>query len=304
VDAAACFLHLTVHGQSPGDFDLNEHAIGGWRRHHKEADMFSFRSHSNRENEEQRQGNPEQRQREDHPGRGSEDWGQEWGEDWRGEREPQRGRSHPSSSGYGGYQPAPEDSGYRSQERSYPGDSPRGDMRGGRAMHWREGMERDRAQRGGQPTFGGGYFSDLGGGGGQSYSGGQRVYPNDPGYRQRAGQPMSRRPVGPKGYRRPDERVREDICERLAMNPYVDVRDVTVDVAAGVVTLGGTVRERREKYVIEEISDAVFGVMEVENHLRVLRPSGAGWPAGSDTGDEEALRGTSTVSPDRTLNKS
>ncbi|WP_237716921.1 BON domain-containing protein [Cupriavidus basilensis] len=85
----------------------------------------------------------------------------------------------------------------------------------------------------------------------------------------------------------------------------MDVGDVTVDVATGVVTLGGTVRQRREKYVIEEIADAVFGVMEVENHLRVLRPSGAGWATGSDTGDdEEALRGADTVPPNRTLNKS
>jgi hypothetical protein len=295
--------------------------------------MFSFRSHSSRESDEQRQRDQEAaRERREHhePGRGSEDWGREWGEDWRGEREARSGswyqqdtpagqqrgqwgrreygaadmggRGHPYSSGYGGYQPAPEDAGYRSRERgerSYPGDYPRSEVRGGRAMHWREGMERDRAQRGGQPSFGGGYFSDLGQGGGQSYGGGQRVYPDDPGYRQRAGQPAAtRRPVGPKGYHRPDERIREDICERLAMNPYVDVGEVTVDVAGGTVTLGGSVRERREKYVIEEIADAVFGVMEVENHLRVLRPAGSG------TGDEASRMGAGTISPDRTLNKS
>lgn len=300
--------------------------------------MFSFRSHSSRESDEQRQRNQEverERQREDHnPGRGSEDWGQEWGEDWRGEREArgssryqqdtsagqQRGqwsrreygaadtggRGDPYSSGHGDYQQPSDESGYSSRERgerSYPEDYSRSDVRGGRALHWREGMERDRAQRGGKPSFGGGYFSDLGHGGGQSYSGAQRVYPDDPGYR--GGEPARRRPVGPKGYRRPDERIREDICERLAMNPYVDVGDVTVDVAAGMVTLGGTVRQRREKYVIEEIADAVFGVLEVENHLRVPRSPGAGWAAGSGTGgDEEVLGDAGTVSPDRTLNKS
>ncbi|WP_237716922.1 hypothetical protein [Cupriavidus basilensis] len=208
--------------------------------------MFGFRNHSSRKSDEQRQRNQEaerERRHEDHnPGRGSEDWGQEWGEDWRGGREARGGSryqqdtpagqergqwgrreygaadmgggDYPYSGGYGGYEPASEESGYR----SHPEDCPRSDVRGGRAMHWREGMERDRAQSGGQHSFGGGYFSDLGQGG-QSYSGGQRAYADEPGYRQRTAQPAIRRPVGPKGYRRPDERIREDICERLAMNP-------------------------------------------------------------------------------------
>lgn len=256
------------------------------------------------------------------------------------------GTGHPYSSGYGGYRPAPQDSGYRSEEREsgygYRDEDrfgPRGRRselsdeddprqpgrgwhggeeewgeRGGRAMHWREGMERDRAQRAGQPSYGGGYFGDAGSGG-QSYSGGQRMYPDDPGYRRHAsytaqagapgGQRAGRRPVGPKGYRRADERVREDVCERLAMNPYVDVHDVSVEVANGVVTLDGTVRERREKYVIEDIADAVFGVTEVNNHLRVQRQPGAAWAAGSEVGgDDAAGTDTSGISPERTLNKS
>jgi osmotically-inducible protein OsmY len=262
------------------------------------------------------------------------------------------GTGHPYSSGYGGYRPAPQDSGYRSQEResgygyrdedrfgprgrrsetdereerrpgrAWGGEEDRGE-RGGRAMHWREGMERDREQRAGQPSYGGGYFGDPGRGG-QSYSGGQRVYPEDPGYRRRpllasqagapgmrgtqGGQHAGRRPVGPKGYRRSDERVREDVCERLAMNPYIDVGDVSVEVANGVVTLDGTVRERREKYVVEEIADAIFGVTEVDNRLRVQHQPGTAWATGSEAGGDESTvspaRGTGT-SPERTLNKS
>ncbi|AGW94912.1 hypothetical protein N234_33195 [Ralstonia pickettii DTP0602] len=250
-----------------------------------------------------------------------------------------RGRSSelgPRDEGYGrARQGAGEGRGWRGEderrERSEWGE------RGGRAMHWREGMERDREERAGQPSYGGGYFGDAGRGG-QSYSGGQRVYPDDPGYHRRtpyaeqAGQGSrhaGRRAVGPKGYHRPDERVREDVCERLAMNPYIDVGEVTVEVANGVVTLDGTVRERREKYVIEEIADAVFGVTEVDNRLRVQRQSGSAWAAGSEVGGDETLGGRSGslgtsgtggtggstsgtasgtspagTSPDRTLNKS
>jgi osmotically-inducible protein OsmY len=166
--------------------------------------------------------------------------------------------------------------------------------RGGRAMHWDEGMAGDRGQRDGQPSYGGGYFGDPRSGG-QSYSGGQRLYQDDMGYRGRGngGAGSARRPVGPKGYRRPDERVREDMCERLAMNPYVDVSDVSVEVSNGVVMLEGTVQARREKYVIEEIAEAVFGVTEVENRLRVQRNQGteragpvAGHLEGADTPPE------------------
>ncbi|WP_317922881.1 MULTISPECIES: BON domain-containing protein [unclassified Cupriavidus] len=253
------------------------------------------------------------------------------------------GTGHPYSSGYGGYSPSAQDSGYRSQERvsgyGYRDEDrfgPRGrggerderdsgardergerGERGGRAMHWREGMERDRSQRGGEPSYGSGYYGDSGRGG-QSFSGGQRVYPDDPGYRrsrafgQQAatqGQHAGRRVTGPKGYRRSDERVREDVCERLAMNPYIDVGEVSVEVANGVVTLDGTVRERREKYVIEEIADAVFGVTEVDNRLRMGTQGGRGsaWAAGSEVGGEDTGSGTAGsagISPERTLNKS
>ncbi|MFC4520270.1 BON domain-containing protein [Cupriavidus pinatubonensis] len=260
-----------------------------------------------------------------------------WGEQSYGAAD-MGGQGHPYSGTYGGYRPQAQDSGYREHEQqsrqrggrmgqggydsgNYEGsfDSSSGSSaygqgggdderrmyggRGGRAMHWDEGAARDRGQRGGQPSYGSGYYGDSRSGG-QSFSGGQRVYQDDgrdSGGRGRSSgmSGAARRPVGPKGYRRPDERVHEDVCERLAMNPYVDVSDVSVQVSNGVVMLEGTVKERREKYVIEEIAEAVFGVTEVENRLRVQRNEGterAGPVAGH-------LEGADT-SPQRTLNKS
>ncbi|NSX02657.1 BON domain-containing protein [Cupriavidus gilardii] len=82
------------------------------------------------------------------------------------------------------------------------------------------------------------------------------------------------RRVGPKGYRRSDERIREAVCERLAYAEGLDVSEVTVDVNGGIVKLGGTVRDRREKYDIEDLVDNVFGVTDVENDIRVRRDSG------------------------------
>lgn len=79
---------------------------------------------------------------------------------------------------------------------------------------------------------------------------------------------------GPRSYRRSDERIAEDLNERLTDDPYVDAGDVTVRVSDGVATLEGTVPERWMRYRVEDIADGCGGVKEVDNHLRVPRRSG------------------------------
>lgn len=73
----------------------------------------------------------------------------------------------------------------------------------------------------------------------------------------------------PRHYRRSDERVREEICERLADDARLDVTDVSVDVKEGRVMLEGTVPERRMKYVIEDTAAECLGANDVENRIRV-----------------------------------
>jgi osmotically-inducible protein OsmY len=58
------------------------------------------------------------------------------------------------------------------------------------------------------------------------------------------------------------------------MDDAVDVSEVTVDVEQGLVKLEGSVGDRYQKYRIEEIAAAVFGVCDVENHIRVGRERG------------------------------
>ncbi|MDW3684204.1 BON domain-containing protein [Cupriavidus sp. CV2] len=81
------------------------------------------------------------------------------------------------------------------------------------------------------------------------------------------------RRTGPKGYMRSDERIREDVCDRLATDHELDVSEVSVSVSSGVVTLEGTVTQRHVKYAIEDVADDVYGVSEVVNQIRV-RPYG------------------------------
>ena len=79
-----------------------------------------------------------------------------------------------------------------------------------------------------------------------------------------------RYPPGPKGYQRSDERIREDICDRLmrAAN-HIDSSEVTVEVAQGKVLLEGTVPARRMKHAIEDLADACLGVKDIDNRVRV-----------------------------------
>jgi hypothetical protein len=51
---------------------------------------------------------------------------------------------------------------------------------------------------------------------------------------------------GPKGYRRSDSRIREDVCDRLTDAPFLDASDIDVTVTDGEVTLSGTVHYREE----------------------------------------------------------
>ncbi|HZW04918.1 MAG TPA: BON domain-containing protein [Anaerolineaceae bacterium] len=81
---------------------------------------------------------------------------------------------------------------------------------------------------------------------------------------------------GPRGYRRSDERLREQIYERLTMNGWLDATQINIDVQDGQVTLTGTVKNRREKRLAEETVEDLMGSMlsnsqQVNNHLTVAQ---------------------------------
>jgi CBS domain-containing protein/osmotically-inducible protein OsmY len=144
---------------------------------------------------------------------------------------------------------------------------------------------------------------------------------------------------GPKGWQRSDERIHDDVCERLANEPGIDPSEVIVEVNGGNVVLTGSVPDRGMKYRIEDIVDGCSGVRDVDNRLRVNRggmggllgtgtmgmgtttDARSGASGGSDTGSRGSLlgrlfgfttgaklsdimtRNPRTVSPDETLDK-
>jgi osmotically-inducible protein OsmY len=76
---------------------------------------------------------------------------------------------------------------------------------------------------------------------------------------------------GPRGYRRSDERIREDVNDRLTDDWRVDASDIEVTVNNGMVTLTGRVESREEKRRAEDVAERVSGVADVSNQLRVGR---------------------------------
>lgn len=77
---------------------------------------------------------------------------------------------------------------------------------------------------------------------------------------------------GPKGYTRSDERIREDICERLSDHDEVDASEIEVQVKDRRVTLTGSVQNRRMKHLAEDIAEEVTGVDDVDNRVAVTKP--------------------------------
>ncbi|HEY7179769.1 MAG TPA: BON domain-containing protein [Blastocatellia bacterium] len=76
---------------------------------------------------------------------------------------------------------------------------------------------------------------------------------------------------GPRGYQRSDERILEDINDRLTDDAYVDASDIEVIVNNSMVTLTGRVDSREDKRRSEDIAESVSGVTDVSNQLRIAR---------------------------------
>jgi len=76
---------------------------------------------------------------------------------------------------------------------------------------------------------------------------------------------------GPKGYTRSDERIREDVCDRLSDDDEIDARDITVTVKNAEVILEGTVNDRHAKHRAEDVAESVSGVKDVSNQLRARK---------------------------------
>lgn len=96
---------------------------------------------------------------------------------------------------------------------------------------------------------------------GESTAGWERAY--------RAQGRVSYRGRGPRGYVRSDERILEEVHERLCDDPIVDATDIEVHCDQGRVILAGKVPTRWMKHRAEDIADSVRGARDIDNRIRV-----------------------------------
>lgn len=210
-----------------------------------------------------------------------------------------------------------EDRYARGRERDF-GDSA-GYGTGGSARDWRDvvGDDRRRGMSGygvdysrshdAYEGYGSSYDEDRYGTG--SFGRGSRDYGEERGFFERAGDEVRswfgdeeadrrrdmdarrgehyHRGRGPKGYQRSDERIREDVNDRLTDDPHIDASEIQVSVSGREVTLDGTVNSRFEKRHAEDLAESVSGVTHIQNNLRVQQSANAGMSgsmlSGSDT---------------------
>lgn len=115
---------------------------------------------------------------------------------------------------------------------------------------------------------------------------GQREHGQSAGFGQfgTSGSQGNRSGRTPKGYTRSDERIREDVNDRLMQSSDLDPSEIEVNVNGGEVTLVGTVSSRHEKFLAEQLAESVSGVKDIANQLRLQRAdSGSQSSPGSDS---------------------
>jgi hypothetical protein len=96
---------------------------------------------------------------------------------------------------------------------------------------------------------------------------------------------------GPKGYKRSDERIREDASEALTKDHHVDASEIEVSVFEGIITLSGSVPDRSMKRMAEDCVEGLDGVKDVKNNL-ILMPKLPPPSSGSSTNSESTKNRT------------
>lgn len=105
--------------------------------------------------------------------------------------------------------------------------------------------------------------------------------------------------IGPKGFKRSPDHLKERVCERLESAGSIDASDIEVNVDNEEVTLTGSVSDRDQKRLAEYCVESVRGVSDVHNRLTIRRASGV-----SDSEDSGARHDKSVGNPGKPSTKS
>ncbi|WPU66694.1 BON domain-containing protein [Peredibacter starrii] len=72
---------------------------------------------------------------------------------------------------------------------------------------------------------------------------------------------------GPKGYKRSDDRIRDEVNEALYLSREINASEIEIEVTDGLVFLRGKVESRPIKRLTEEVIENIAGVIDVRNEL-------------------------------------
>ncbi len=120
---------------------------------------------------------------------------------------------------------------------------------------------------------------------------------------QAAGVVQSHRGKGPSGYVRSDDRIKEIVCEVLTDHHEIDATHVEISVKNGEVTLSGTVEDRSQKRLVEDVIENLSCVKDVVNQLRIgaarSASSGGRETSSTSTSSGESQASTSGTGSDK-----
>jgi hypothetical protein len=85
---------------------------------------------------------------------------------------------------------------------------------------------------------------------------------------------------GPKGYKRSDQQIVEEACQRLERDGEIDASEIEVSAEDGIIRLRGTVHDRRTKRRAEECVESIYGARDIMNELRVSHEGREQWQGG------------------------
>lgn len=88
---------------------------------------------------------------------------------------------------------------------------------------------------------------------------GRRGLPASPGFPPGGTADGGFRGLGPRGYRRSDSQIREDVCDRLTEDDAIDARGISVTAAQGEVVLEGRVGSHRMRRAAEVLPASAAG---------------------------------------------
>lgn len=179
----------------------------------------------------------------------------------------------------------------------------RGYGRGGSGREGYQGQGQERRSGSSRPGYSGaasGYYGDEY----SSQGEGMDLYGSQGTQGRQWGQQEygAHRGRGPRGYKRSDDRIREEVCDCLTDDDRLDATNIEVTVKDGEVTLSGYTTSRADKRWAESLAERISGVKEVQNSIRLMDQQRAQGQTGTQSSTQGAS-GTATTGTARSGDK-